>query len=324
MKMKRHLLIAAILIAAATIVAPSIASSASPTSRTVSSPSARSKAAVQRAVAHWTPARMKAARPWKVRGPAGAAAADTAPVHRSDPVTVAATAVPRPYTNAPDKFNGKVFFSHDGLDYVCSGTLINSPAKNVVWTAGHCVNDGEGDHAFHTNWVFVPAYSSNGSGNAPYGTWAAKTLTTTVQWAQHGNFRQDLGAANLVKVGGKNLGQNIGGQGIAFNRPAQQAYSDFGYPQAPPFNGNSQYRCDSPLVARDDPFDGPGPLTMKINCNMTGGSSGGGWLVNIDGNGLGTVVSVNSYGYTNDSSHEYGPYQGDEALALYNQVKGAK
>jgi hypothetical protein len=186
------------------------------------------------------------------------------------------------------------------------------------------VADGEGDHAFHTNWVFVPAYSSNGSGNAPFGRWAAKTLTTTTQWIVHGNFRQDLGAANLVKMNGKNLGQNIGGQGIAFNKAAQQNYSDFGYPQAPPFNGNSQFRCDSPLVGRDDPFDGPGPLPMKINCDMTGGSSGGGWLVKLDSNGLGLVQSVNSYGYTDDPGHEYGPYQGNEALTLFDAVKGAK
>jgi hypothetical protein len=281
---------------------------------------------VQRAVAYWTPARMKAAKPWKVSGAGRGSVADTSPVHRGTQVAVAASAVAvnRPYTDAPDRFNGKVFFSHGGLDFVCSGTLINNPTKNLVWTAGHCVADGEGDHTFHTNWVFVPAYSSNGSGNAPYGTWAAKKLTTRDAWIDNGNFRQDFGAATLVKVNGENLGKKIGGQGIAFNQPAQQTYHDFGYPQAPPFNGNSQYRCDSPLVARDDPFDGPGPLTMKINCNMTGGSSGGGWLVDIDGNGLGTVVSVNSYGYTNDSTHEYGPYQGDEAMSLYNEVKGAK
>jgi hypothetical protein len=323
--MKRTI-VAALLIVAATIVAPSLASGAAPASGNISSPSTRSKADVQRAVAHWTPARMKAARPWKVAKVSNGAVADASPVHRGKQVAVAAAAVAvaRPYTNAPDKFNGKVFFSHGSTDYVCSGTLINSPSKNVVWTAGHCVADGQGDHTFHTNWVFVPAYSSNGSGNAPYGTWAAKKLSTRDAWLKNGNFRQDFGAANLVEVGGKNLGQNIGGQGITFNRPAQQAYSDFGYPQAPPFDGNSQFRCNSPLVARDDPFEGPGPLAMKINCNMTGGSSGGGWLVDIDDHGLGLVASINSYGYTDDSTHEYGPYQGDEAMSLYDQVKGAK
>ena len=144
--MKRTVLVAALLVAAATIVAPSMASGASPVSGNVASRSARSKADVQRAVAYWTPARMKSARPWKVTGAKAGAAAQTVPARRGKQVAVpaAAVSVARPYTNAPDKFNGKVFFSHGSVDYVCSGTLVNSPSKNVVWTAGHCVAEAAG------------------------------------------------------------------------------------------------------------------------------------------------------------------------------------
>ena len=52
------------------------------------------------------------------------------------------------------------------LDYVCSGTALLSGNKSVVWTAGHCVNEGPGD--FATNWEFVPAYKD--------GTRAARRL----------------------------------------------------------------------------------------------------------------------------------------------------
>jgi hypothetical protein len=45
---------------------------------------------------------------------------------------------------------------------------------------------------------------------------------------------------------------------------------------------------------------------------MTGGSSGGGWIVGS------SVYSVNSYGYTNQPDVMYGPYQGDVAQSLYN------
>ncbi|MBV9951379.1 MAG: peptidase [Acidimicrobiia bacterium] len=326
--------------AAAVSVTP-LASSAS-TSRSdgnaSSTAAAVSERAAAKAVAYWTPARMRAAVPYRPKATPGAVASG-AGVTRGAPVSVdgrnvgsaasdgggpvaeAAVAVPRPYTNAPDKFNGKVFFSHGSVDYVCSGTLINNPTKNLVWTAGHCVADGEGDHKFHTNWVFVPAYNSNGGGQNPYGKWAASSLHTRLPWLQNGNFRQDVGAVVLRKQGGQTLGQKIGGQGITFNAAPQANYSDFGYPHAPPFNGQSQFRCNSPLVARDNPFNGAGPLTMKINCNMTGGSSGGGWVVGLNAQGVGHVESVNSYGYTNDSQHEYGPYQGNEALNLYNSVK---
>ena len=47
-----------------------------------------------------------------------------------------------------------MFFTLGGNDYVCSGTALLSGNKSVVWTAGHCVNEGPGE--FATNWEFVP------------------------------------------------------------------------------------------------------------------------------------------------------------------------
>ena len=52
--------------------------------------------------------------------------------------------------------HGKVFFSDGAANYVCSGTALTSGNQSVVWTAGHCVNEGPG--GFYTNWAFVPAY----------------------------------------------------------------------------------------------------------------------------------------------------------------------
>ncbi len=52
------------------------------------------------------------------------------------------------------KSTGKVFFTLGGVNYVCSGSATSSGNKDVVSTAGHCVNEGPG--AFATNWAFVP------------------------------------------------------------------------------------------------------------------------------------------------------------------------
>jgi hypothetical protein len=54
---------------------------------------------------------------------------------------------------------------------------------------------------------------------------------------------------------------------------------------------------------------------MRIDCDMTGGSSGGGWIVG------GNVHSVNSYKYTFDPNSMYGPYHGQGAADLYNAVR---
>jgi hypothetical protein len=40
--------------------------------------------------------------------------------------------------------HGKVFFSDGAYNYVCSGTALTSGNESVVWTAGHCVNEGPG------------------------------------------------------------------------------------------------------------------------------------------------------------------------------------
>ena len=70
---------------------------------------------------------------------------------------------------------------------MCSGTALLSGNKSVVWTAGHCVNEGPGD--FATNWEFVPAYKD---GSAPLGVYVAEDLITSSAWANQGDFSYDF------------------------------------------------------------------------------------------------------------------------------------
>jgi V8-like Glu-specific endopeptidase len=205
--------------------------------------------------------------------------------------------------------HGKVFFSDGASNYVCSGTALTSGNESVVWTAGHCVNEGPG--GFYTNWAFVPAYRD---GAAPYGTWTARTLLTTAAWGQQGDFGYDLGAAVMNTNGGATLTDTVGSRGAAFNQAAEQHYLSHGYPAAPPFTGGRMFICESDLGTRDTSAD---PPTMGIGCDMTGGSSGGGWVV---GN---NVLSVNSYGYTTQPNVMYGPYQGSVAQQLYASAAGS-
>jgi hypothetical protein len=260
--------------------------------------------------------------PVTVKPTAGSIPASTTPEPR------AATSVPRPYTNLPDRLNGKVFFS-DGLsNFVCSGTVVNSTNKDLVDTAGHCVSNGAG--RFYSNWIFVPGYSSSATGCTttagcnPYGRWTARTLATTTQWHNLSNFKQDYGYAVLNVRSGQHIVNRIGGQGSKFNQSRTQTFRSYGYPQAAPFNGFDQKLCVSSRLANDNPNPAlPGPLTMRISCNMTGGSSGGGWLIGLSTTtGLGYVNSHNSYKYVGgplaNPNHMYGPFYGNEALSLFN------
>jgi hypothetical protein len=177
-----------------------------------------------------------------------------------------------------------------------------------VWTAGHCVHDGASN--FHTNWAFVPAYAD---GSRPYGTWTARALLTTSGWANSGDFSYDNGAAVVNLNGGRALTDVVGGRSPSFNYARNQTYAAHGYPAGSPFNGQRLYVCTSPLRYDDTSAN---PPTMGIDCDMTGGSSGGGWIAG------GGVASVNSYGYTTLRNVMFGPYQGSVSQSLYTQAAG--
>jgi hypothetical protein len=258
----------------------------------------QSKAAVER---YWTAERMAEAKPADhLIGGNGALQ------QRSQAAFAPAQQIPPPYTSQPTSTNGKVFFTDGGTPFVCSGTAVLSGNRSTVWTAGHCVHDGAS--GFHTNWTFVPAYAD---GQRPYGTFAARRLLTTSGWATRGDFSYDLGAAAVSPVGGVNLTDRVGGRGMAFNYNRSQTYRAHGYPAAPPFNGQRLWVCQSPLRYNDNSAN---PPTMGIDCNMTGGSSGGGWIVGS------SVYSVNSYGYATLPNVMFGPYQGSVAQSLYTQA----
>ena len=217
--------------------------------------------------------------------------------------------------------HGKVFFTvpngEEAGDYVCSGTAVNSRNRSVVWTAGHCVLP-ESSPGFATNWIFVPAY---GAGSEPYGRWTAKRLATTGPWQASRNIKYDVGAAVVRRTPeGERLGGLVGGRGIGFDQPRDHLYRAYGYPAvisplAPEFDGEREFRCTSRPLGTDNPGTS-GPATTSIECDMTGGSSGGGWIVDS------TLLTVTSYGYELELDSLYGPYMSTAAKSLYRQVRG--
>ena len=89
---------------------------------------------------YWTPNRMRDA-----QAPAtpSAAGASSATVERGASKTVAAKKPGGPVPAASAvATTGKVFFTLGGVNYVCSGTATSSANRDVVTTAGHCVQRG--------------------------------------------------------------------------------------------------------------------------------------------------------------------------------------
>lgn len=230
-----------------------------------------------------------------------------------------AQAVGKP-SSKPFRTHGKVFFTDGGLDYVCSGTSVKSKTKSLVVTAGHCTHSTNG---YVTNFMFAPAYDDGPS--KKFGEWIAKKIKTTPQWEANENISYDVGMATMGKLDGKKLADVVGKRGIAFNKSSNQNFDVFGYPAESPFDGERMYRCDSPSQGSDNSQNNPKPT--RIDCDMTGGSSGGGWVIGGE-----KVNSVVSYGYECtipipplcDNSEEgklFGPYFGGEIKKLYKSQK---
>lgn len=281
--------------------------------RPVSPAAAQSADAIRAVTAFWTPQRMRLAKTIDQRVSPDA----LKPAPAGLPSVVAATAAisaGAPWTGGSISTTaGRVFFTYQGRTASCSGNAVTSANKSTVMTAGHCVKL---TGAFHTNWVFAPAYNN---GNTPYGVWTARLLRATPQWVASEDINYDVGAAVVNTLNGQSLTDVVGAQGIAFNQPRSvPSMHAFGYPAVPPYDGTRLIYCSGPTF--------PALLSngLGLLCDMTGGASGGPWLLNFNAaTGTGTQNSVNSYKINGISALMFGPYFGTDARNLYNSAQAA-
>lgn len=217
--------------------------------------------------------------------------------------------------------NGAIFIVlPHGLGFGrCSGTAVDSPNRSVVFTAGHCVNEGGPGHWFNQDWVFVPGYHD---GVRPFGVFVAKWLGATGPWIYGNSENADVGAAVVSRnEHGQSLGAAVGGDEIAFGLSPNQVFDVHGYPVEAPFDGATQRVCaGTPFLGHDlISFLQPGPLNLALSCEVTGGASGGGWT--IDGN---VLNGVTNYGYGDDPTTDFGAYFGGAVRDLFGQASQVK
>jgi hypothetical protein len=229
------------------------------------------------------------------------------------------------------KTTGKVLFAMAGIYYVCSASVANDSAsdRSIILTAGHCVYD-EKNRAFATNWMFVPDYDSapatlNTSGSfcaqTTLGCWTASALLAAGGFATAGSFNNQAivhdYAFAVVGAGGKSgaaqLDTTVGGHPIQFSASSSGADTSlFGYPASGKYRGKDLVYCRGALG-----FDAlVANNTYRVGCNMTGGSSGGPWFAPFS-NGSGTMMSVNSYGYSGTTAM-FGPKLNSETAAMFS------
>jgi hypothetical protein len=75
---------------------------------------------------------------------------------------------------------------------------------------------------------------------------------------------------------GRNVEDVVGAFGISLFGDPDRSWRAYGYPAEAPFDGERLFTCDSRTSAFDLGFD---PPAIGIDCDMTGGASGGPWLL---------------------------------------------
>ncbi|MEU2264050.1 hypothetical protein ABZ557_28115 [Streptomyces sp. NPDC019645] len=289
----------------------------------------------------WKPERMKEAESPQRTMAAGEISGDQG-VTDPEPRPVQAKPESKPYhRNAAPV--GKVFFDAPQGSMVCSATVVKDPANpgrsNLVWTAGHCVHAGR-EGGWYRNITFVPAYNDLGKSPAelrnaqpqeiaPYGVYWADWVSTSGEWISEGGPTGGGGAPYDYAVmhvkperGTKSLEETVGAAlDVAFDAPEAKdiaAMGAWGYPAAPPYDGLIMHKC----IDRPGRLSiGPGTPTMwRIGCTMTGGSSGGGWVVTRP-NGKPALVSNTSIGPVT-AGWLAGPRLGEGAREIYTTMSG--
>ncbi|HEY9824776.1 MAG TPA: trypsin-like serine protease [Stenomitos sp.] len=218
---------------------------------------------------------------------------------------------------------GKLFFKIGASTFVCSASVIR---PRVVVTAAHCVSEF-GTNRLYSNFEFFPGYTN---GKAPVGKWTYKRVfvkksylngtDTCLPGAEGVVCSNDVAVFVMNDKNGKKIGNVTGTFGYGFNGYGYTSFlknrtshiTQLGYPVALD-NGGLMQRNDS-LSYIDENL----VKNQIIGSLMTGGSSGGPWLVNFGiapsttGIAAGNapkpnlVVGVTSWGYRDSSLQEQG------------------
>ncbi len=295
-------------------------------------------------LAYWTPERMASAIPrnFVFDGARGGLEPQGKPaVKPTRPPKPTPTPTPSPSTDtlgAPWNgggimltATGRVYFSMDGSNWICSGSVINDlkSGLSVVLTAGHCVVGNDG--VFATYWMFIPSFDTSPTytcAGTTYGCWVADALYADAAFASTGSFnttavQHDWGFAVVTEgglSGNAQLDSTVGSLPIEYGvKYASQKMSAFGYPAAAPYTGNDLIYSRGTVGQDVLTFN----TTWSLPSNLTGGASGGPWVQASDTTSYtdARAGSLNSYKYTYDKNHMYGPKFNSDTQTVFTAAR---
>lgn len=228
--------------------------------------------------------------------------------------------------------SGRVLFSDADGDWICSAAAISdgstTDSYSLVVSAGHCAYDGRGGWA--SNWMYIPQFDdapTYSCDDTIHGCWTARALALSSAFVTGGGFGNNTvqydWAIAVVGPGGHSGTDQLDALGAydlrtSGNQVGQEAWA-FGYPAAQKYKGRDLTYCRGTTV--EDPYGAP---TWGLACDMTGGSSGGPWLVETTdpATDSGRIASVNSYGYSG-LKYMFGPIFNSNTQAVWDAANAA-
>lgn len=221
--------------------------------------------------------------------------------------------------------------------YVCSGTVVTdaTTGRSVVQTAAHCVYD-DAYKAFARNVLFIPnqagtsaAGTDTNCGNDPLGCWSPSFGVVDNNWTTR-TFPDNIPWDYAYYVFNDTSHQgNGGGTNLVLDTAVTPIPISFGVPFFDVANGTSDYTTALGYSYSEDPNFMYCAEDMEQldqanwwlgSCGLSGGSSGGAWMQPFSG-GTGSLISVNSWGYTNQPGMAGPKLSGNSASCVFGLAK---
>ncbi|GAA2605640.1 hypothetical protein GCM10010411_44770 [Actinomadura fulvescens] len=258
--------------------------------------------------AYWTPERMLNAQPTEDSRHVGR---DTPP---DPPLRRELMAPSKPFNGIP--VVGTFFYTGRGNDHFCGGTVVKSQHRNIVISAGHCLDDGDAKK----NLSFVPQYHD---GQKPHGLFGIRPGRIYIDQRYYDKGHKagaDLDFAFVqltARKDGKQVQDVVGGVDLVTNAPYDQPKVRLiGYPgDAPkPLDCTSN---TSKFTSSDSKV--PGSF-LRIACDgYKAGTSGGPFLIPRPNNQLGVIGVIGGY-YTGGKTPNvsFSSYFDNDVTKLFN------
>ncbi|MFF4492476.1 trypsin-like peptidase domain-containing protein [Streptomyces sp. NPDC001546] len=236
--------------------------------------------------------------------PSGPASAPSRSQASKPQLTKPQPAKPQPSAAAPrpgsaTAFTGALFTGGLDGDHFCTATVVRSPGKNLLITAGHCLLEGE--QTRDGGAVFAPAYAN---GVAPYGVWKIERVYEDKRWADDTDDDYDLAFARVAPDDkGRNIEDLTGGAPLDTSGRAGEEVTVTGYPA----DRKVPRTCTAVAVRTSE-------REQRFDCaDFPGGTSGSAWLGRD-----GKIIGILTGGDTDDVSTS--TVLGDYAAQLYAQA----